>query len=44
MAGQLEFGLSRKRERVALTVTQLVRVVRETLETQIDEYWVSGEV
>lgn len=44
MAGQLEFGLNPKRQRVALTVTQLVRLVRETLESQVDEYWVSGEV
>ncbi|MGH7843478.1 MAG: exodeoxyribonuclease VII large subunit [Candidatus Binataceae bacterium] len=29
---------------VALNVTQLVRVVRETLEANLGEYWVAGEV
>jgi exodeoxyribonuclease VII large subunit len=44
MAGQLEFGLNAARQRVALTVSQLVRVVRETLEAHIGDYWVVGEV
>jgi exodeoxyribonuclease VII large subunit len=44
MAGQLEFELREPPRRVALNVTQLVRVVRETLEVQLDEYWVNGEV
>ena len=44
MAGQLEFGLRETPRRVALNVTQLVRVVRETLEVHLDEYWVQGEV
>jgi exodeoxyribonuclease VII large subunit len=44
MAGQLEFGLSETPRRVALNVTQLVRVVRETLEVHLGEYWVTGEV
>jgi exodeoxyribonuclease VII large subunit len=44
MAGQLEFKLQTAARRVALNVTQLVRVVRETLEVHLDEYWVVGEV
>jgi exodeoxyribonuclease VII large subunit len=44
MAGQLEFELRATPRRVALTVSQLLRVVRETLEVQLPEYWVAGEV
>jgi exodeoxyribonuclease VII large subunit len=44
MAGQLEFELRDAPRRIALNVTQLVRMVRETLEVNLDEYWVSGEV
>jgi exodeoxyribonuclease VII large subunit len=44
MAGQLEFKLQTAARRVALNVTQLVRLVRETLELHLDEYWVVGEV
>lgn len=44
MAGQLEFNLRAPRRRIALSVTQLVRMVRETLELHLDEYWVVGEV
>lgn len=44
MAGQLEFELRATPRRIALNVTQLVRVVRETLEVNLDEYWVNGEV
>jgi exodeoxyribonuclease VII large subunit len=43
MNGQLEFSL-KSAARVALNVTQLVRMVRETLEVNLDEYWVVGEV
>src|SRR6202166_1844107 len=43
MDGQLEFTLKPAR-RVAINVTQLVRTVRETLEANLDEYWVVGEV
>src|SRR5229473_5357855 len=43
MNGQLELSLSAPR-RVALSVTQLVRTVREALELNLDEYWVVGEV
>jgi len=43
MNGQLEFSL-KSAPRVALNVTQLVRMVRETLELNLDEYWVVGEV
>jgi exodeoxyribonuclease VII large subunit len=43
MDGQLEFPLKTAR-RVAINVTQLVRMVRETLEANLDEYWVVGEV
>ena len=44
MAGQLEFELRAPPRRVALNVTQLVRVVRETLEGNLGDYWVAGEV
>jgi exodeoxyribonuclease VII large subunit len=44
MAGQLEFNLNATRRRIALNVTQLVRLVRETLEVRLDEYWVVGEI
>jgi len=43
MNGQLEFSL-KSAPRVALNVTQLVRMVRDTLELNLDEYWVVGEV
>lgn len=43
MDGQLEFPLKSVR-RVAINVTQLVRMVRETLEANLDEYWVVGEI
>ena len=43
MDGQLEFSLKAPR-RVAINVTQLVRMVRETLEANLDEYWVVGEI
>jgi exodeoxyribonuclease VII large subunit len=39
--GELEFGARRPR---ALTVTQLVVMVREALELNLDECWVAGEV
>src|SRR5271170_2097390 len=42
MAGQLELSLPGQVR--ALNVTQLVRMVRETLEANLDEYWVAGEV
>jgi exodeoxyribonuclease VII large subunit len=44
MAGQLEFKLQAPARRMALNVTQLVRMVRETLEVHLDEYWVVGEI
>src|SRR5208283_1149145 len=44
MAGQLEFTLQTKPRRTALNVTQLVRMVRETLEVNLGEDWVVGEV
>jgi len=44
MAGQLEFQLKAEKRRVALNVTQLVRMVRETLELHLDECWVVGEI
>jgi exodeoxyribonuclease VII large subunit len=44
MAGQLEFRLKASERRVALTVTQLVRLVRETLEFNLDQCWVVGEI
>lgn len=43
MEGQLEFPLKAAR-RVAINVTQLVRMVRETLEANLGEYWVVGEI
>jgi exodeoxyribonuclease VII large subunit len=43
MAEQTELPLQ-KRQTAALTVTQLVRMVRETLELTMDELWVVGEV
>ena len=43
MDSQLEFPLKAAR-RVAINVTQLVRMVRETLEANLDEFWVVGEV
>ncbi|MFZ1121730.1 MAG: exodeoxyribonuclease VII large subunit, partial [Candidatus Binataceae bacterium] len=42
MAGQLELSL--RGQVRALNVTQLVRMVRETLEANLDECWVVGEV
>jgi exodeoxyribonuclease VII large subunit len=44
MAGQLEFQLKSPARRIALTVSQLVRLVRETLEVNLDQCWVVGEV
>jgi exodeoxyribonuclease VII large subunit len=44
MAAQLEFELREPPRRIALNVSQLVRVVRETLEGNLGEYWVAGEV
>jgi len=44
MAGQLELNLHAAARRMALNVTQLVRVVRETLEVHLGEYWVVGEI
>ncbi len=43
MDGQLEFTLKAQRPG-ALSVTQLVRSVRETLELNLDQCWVVGEV
>jgi exodeoxyribonuclease VII large subunit len=43
MDGQLEFTLKARRPG-ALSVTQLVRSVRETLEFNLNECWVIGEV
>jgi exodeoxyribonuclease VII large subunit len=42
MAGQLELSL--RGQMRALNVTQLVRMVRETLEAALDQCWVVGEV
>jgi exodeoxyribonuclease VII large subunit len=42
MAGQLELSL--RGQVRAFNVTQLVRMVRETLEANLDECWVVGEV
>jgi exodeoxyribonuclease VII large subunit len=42
MGGQLELSL--RSGRTALSVTQLVRTVREALEFHLDEFWVVGEV
>jgi len=44
MAGQLEFQLKSPARRMALSVSQLVRLVRETLEVNLDQCWVVGEV
>jgi len=44
MAGQLEFQLKSPARRIALSVSQLVRLVRETLEVNLDQCWVVGEV
>lgn len=44
MVGQLEFTLRTRPRRVALNVTELVRMVRDTLEVNLDEYWVAGEI
>jgi exodeoxyribonuclease VII large subunit len=44
MAGQLEFTLRTRPRRVALSVTQMVRMVRDTLEANLNEYWVAGEI
>lgn len=44
MAGQLEFQLKSARRRIALSVSQLVRLVRETLEVNLDQCWVVGEI
>ena len=42
MSGQLELSL--RGQVRALSVAQLVRMVRETLETNLDDCWVMGEV
>src|SRR5215472_5137663 len=44
MAGQLEFQLKPTVRRIALSVSQLVRLVRETLEVNLAQCWVVGEV
>jgi exodeoxyribonuclease VII large subunit len=44
MAGQLEFQLKSPTRRVALSVSQLVRLVRETLEVNLNQCWVVGEL
>ena len=44
MAGQLEFKLKGPQRRAPLNVTQLVRMVREALELNLDEFWVAGEI
>src|SRR5712692_11974080 len=44
MAGQLEFQLKSPARRIALSVSQLVRLVRETLEVNLDQCWVVGEI
>jgi exodeoxyribonuclease VII large subunit len=44
MAGQLELQLKSPGRRIALSVSQLVRLVRETLEVNLDQCWVVGEV
>ncbi|MBV8055039.1 MAG: exodeoxyribonuclease VII large subunit, partial [Deltaproteobacteria bacterium] len=44
MAGQLEFELKSAAHRIALSVSQLVRMVRETLEVNLGQCWVVGEV
>jgi exodeoxyribonuclease VII large subunit len=43
MGGQLQLSLPERRVK-ALTVTQLVRSVRETLELNLEECWVVGEI
>src|SRR6266849_7709800 len=43
MSGQLQLSLPERRVK-ALTVTQLVRSVRETLELNLEECWVVGEI
>jgi exodeoxyribonuclease VII large subunit len=43
MNGQMQLPLRRAQPQ-ALSVSQLVRRVRETLETNLDEYWVTGEI
>jgi exodeoxyribonuclease VII large subunit len=44
MAGQLEFQLKSSARRIALSVSQLVRLVRETVEANLDQCWVVGEI
>src|SRR5690348_222482 len=44
MAGQLDLALGPRRDRGALSVTQLVRMVREALEARFDDCWVTGEI
>jgi len=45
MGEQAQLPLQKRpSRRAALTVTQLVRTVRETLELTLDEFWVTGEV
>ncbi len=45
MGEQAQLPLQKRRiAPKALTVTQLVRTVRETLELTLDEFWVTGEV
>jgi exodeoxyribonuclease VII large subunit len=44
MAGQLELQLKSPVRRIALRVSQLVRLVRETLEANLGQCWVVGEV
>ena len=43
MDSQLELSLQERRAR-ALGVTELVRLVRDSLELNLDEYWVVGEI
>src|SRR5271166_2090731 len=43
MDGQMQLALRRAHPQ-ALSVSQLVRRVRETLETNLDECWVTGEI
>lgn len=44
MAGQLDLALGAKRAASPLSVTQLVRMVRDTLEPRFDDCWVAGEL
>ena len=44
MAGQLELQLKSSARRIALSVSQLVRLVRETLEVNLGLCWVAGEI